>query len=295
MTRYTPQWLQQGTYAASVDRRLIGFVFPTGAVAGCKVSVASGMTVNIAAGQVAVPTQNNTGATLCSSDATEQVALTAAPAAGQNRYDVIVCQPRGNDLDGGGNNDFVFTVVTGTAAASPTVPTVPAGQYALAQIYVPGGSASVTTGNITDRRNLQAKDIYARAHLNANTAFAAATTVPFNTATRDPLGMFSSANKGFTVPAAGHYLVSAVVDLVSTATAPAWGQTVLYKNGLAVANGWLGFCSLGNWDFFGSLSEIVVCNAGDSLLIWANGGNVASFVGDAAGYKTYFTIQYLHP
>lgn len=153
MTRYTPQWLQQGNYAASVDRRLIGSIWPASAVSGCAVTVASGMTVNIAAGQVAVPSQNNTGSTLCTSDATEQVSLTAAPAAGTNRYDVIVCQPRGNDLDGGANNDFVFAVITGTAAASPTVPAVPAGQTALAQIYVPGGSASVTAGNIADRRN----------------------------------------------------------------------------------------------------------------------------------------------
>jgi hypothetical protein len=55
-------------------------------------------------------------------------------------------------LDGGANNDFLFTTVTGTAAASPSVPAVPPNAVALAQIYVPGGSASVTAGNIVDRR-----------------------------------------------------------------------------------------------------------------------------------------------
>jgi hypothetical protein len=64
----------------------------------------------------------------------------------------VIVQARGNDLDGGANNDFVFTTVTGTAAASPTVPAVPNNAVALAQIYVPGGSASVTAGNITDVR-----------------------------------------------------------------------------------------------------------------------------------------------
>jgi hypothetical protein len=110
------------------------------------------MSANVALGQVAVPTANNTGATLCTSDAVENVTLNPAPGAGSNRYDLIVCHPRGNDLDGGLNNDFVFEVVTGVAQATPAIPAVPAGTLALAQIYVPGGSASVSAGNIVDRR-----------------------------------------------------------------------------------------------------------------------------------------------
>jgi hypothetical protein len=152
MTRYSPLWLQQQTYAASVDRRLPGALWPTAATTGCAVTVSSGMTVNVAAGTVAVPTANNTGTVLCASDAVEPVTLAAAPAAGTNRYDLVICQARGNDLDGGANNDFLFTTVTGTAAASPTIPAVPNNAVALAQIYVPGGSASVTSGNITDIR-----------------------------------------------------------------------------------------------------------------------------------------------
>ena len=152
MTRYTPQWLQAGSYAASADRRLIGALWPQPASSGCAVAVQSGMTVQVAAGLIAAPSQNNTGTTLCYSDATEPVTLAAAPGAGTNRIDLVVCQPRGNDLDGGANNDFVFAAVTGTAAASPAVPATPAGQVALAQIYIPGGSASVTAGNITDVR-----------------------------------------------------------------------------------------------------------------------------------------------
>jgi hypothetical protein len=152
MTRYTPLWLQNGSYAASVDRRLVGALWPAGAVTGCAVSPSTAMTLNIAAGQVAVPSQNNTGSTLCSSDAIEQVTLATAPGSGTNRYDLVICQPRGNDLDGGANDDWIFSTVTGTAATTPAVPAVPAGALALAQVYVPGGSASVTAGNITDVR-----------------------------------------------------------------------------------------------------------------------------------------------
>jgi len=109
------------------------------------------MVVNVAAGQIAVPTGNNTGSMLCSSDAVEAVTVSAAPV-GNNRIDLIVCQARGADVDGGANNDFVFAVVTGTAAASPVAPAVPANAVALAQIYVGSGVASIIAANITDIR-----------------------------------------------------------------------------------------------------------------------------------------------
>ena len=154
MTRYTPQWLQSGSYSGSQDRRLIGAIWPAAASSSCAVTANAGlMTVNVAPGQVAVPSQNNTGSTLCSSDGIETVGpLNAAPSSGTNRIDLIICRPRGTDLDGGGNNDFIFDFVTGTAAATPAVPATPAGTVALAQIYIPGGSASIAAGNVTDVR-----------------------------------------------------------------------------------------------------------------------------------------------
>lgn len=152
MTRYAPLWLQQATYPAAVDRRLPGVLWPAAAVTGCAVTAAAAMNANVAAGQVAVPTPNTTGTVLCVSDAVEVVTLAAAPGAGLNRVDLVVCQARGNDLDGGANNDFVFAPVTGIAAASPAVPATPPGAVALAQILVPGASASIVAGNITDVR-----------------------------------------------------------------------------------------------------------------------------------------------
>jgi hypothetical protein len=152
MTRYVPQWLQQGVYAAGVDRRLIGALWPSPASAGCAVTASSGMALNVAAGQVAVPTGNATGSALCSSDAVEVVTLAAAPTSPNNRIDLVVCQARGNDLDGGSNNDFIFTSVTGTAATTPAAPAVPANAVALAQISVAGNTAAIVAGNITDLR-----------------------------------------------------------------------------------------------------------------------------------------------
>ena len=152
MTRYTPLWLQPGSYPASLDRRLIAALWPGPASSGGAVTVASAMTLNVAALTAAVPSPNSSGSTLCYSDATEQVTLPAAPASGSNRIDLVTVHPRGNDLDGGVNNDWIVDSVQGAVAASPAVPATPAGQLALAQIYIPGGSAAVTAGNITDVR-----------------------------------------------------------------------------------------------------------------------------------------------
>ena len=213
MTRYAPQWLQVPTYSASQDRRLIGAIWPAPAASGCAVSVATAMTVNIAAGQVAVPTSNNTGSVLCSSDAVEQVTLAAAPGSGSNRIDLVICQARGNDIDGGANNDFVFSVVTGTAAASPAVPAVPANAVALAQILVPGGSAQVTAANITDRRpaGLPAdQTIAARMYPTGQTVIGnGVLSQVLQMTTEYMLGGFTLVNNALVVPVDGIYLCTA--------------------------------------------------------------------------------------
>jgi hypothetical protein len=148
----TPQWLQNGVYPAGADRRLISAIWPQAMVSGLAVSAGAGMAVNVAAGQAVVPTPNNTGATLCTSDAVEVVALPVAPASGLNRIDVVTVHPRGNDLDGGASDDWILDVISSAAVASPVAPAVPAGQVALAQVYVAGGVASIVAGNITDAR-----------------------------------------------------------------------------------------------------------------------------------------------
>jgi hypothetical protein len=161
MTRYTPLWEQAGSYPASVDRSLIASVagaagYPL--VRGCAVTVSAGtMNMNIAPGAVIVPTPNNTGSVSCYSDAVEVVTSPVAPASGSNRIDVVICQARGNDLDGGSNNDFLFQVIAGAAATagSEVVPATPAGAVALAQVRVIGGAASLNAANLIDRRILQ--------------------------------------------------------------------------------------------------------------------------------------------
>jgi hypothetical protein len=126
-------------------------LYPAAAVSGCAVSPQSAMVLNIAAGQVAVPTGSPYETVLCTSTAVENVTLDPAPASGTNRIDLVVATARSADW-GGANEDFIFQKVNGTQAATPVAPAVPAQSVALAQVYVAGGSASVTAGNITDRR-----------------------------------------------------------------------------------------------------------------------------------------------
>jgi len=160
MTRYTPLWEQAGSYAASQDRMLLRAIFAGNTASnagdyinGMRVSVASGMTVNVAPGTAVVHVVSPVGSIVCVSDAVEQVTLAPAPPSGQSRWDGIIAQARGNDFDGGSNNDFVMTVVQGTPAASnPAFPAVPSQAALLAWVNVPGGAASLVAANITEAR-----------------------------------------------------------------------------------------------------------------------------------------------
>jgi hypothetical protein len=113
------------------------------------------MLLDIAPGSVACPSVNNTGTVLCHSDAVEHLTLDPAPPAGQDRVDMVICQSRGADLDGGINNDFVFAIVKGTPYTPPyngvrDDPPIPPGAVALARVGVVGGT--VTPGRIDDFR-----------------------------------------------------------------------------------------------------------------------------------------------
>lgn len=151
MARLTPLWQQQGSYPGSVDRRLIGALWPTGGVTGLAVTATgSSMNLNVAMGAAAVPDSAFPGAAyLCASDAVETVTLAAA--SGQDRIDVVTVLPRDAAVSGT-NNDWILNVLQGTPGASPVAPAVPAGQLALAQVRVAQGSATVTAANITDLR-----------------------------------------------------------------------------------------------------------------------------------------------
>jgi len=153
MTRLAPLWQQGNNYPAAVDRGLISALFPSGGSSGHACAISSGtMNVTVALGLTAVPLTGTNGVELCRSDATETVTLQTAPAGGQNRYDLICVQVRDAAVDAGSNNDWIVSVVTGTAAASPAIPAVPNNAFCIAQVYVPGGVINLNTATLTDRR-----------------------------------------------------------------------------------------------------------------------------------------------
>ena len=151
MTRYQPLWQQTGTYQAVQDRYLMAGAWPAGGLAEVYPlatygiwSPASTLNVNIPPNTAFVPLNSpaGSGVAVCRWDASEQVTLSAGSGANP-RIDLIVCQVRDNTLDAGGNNDFIFSVVAGTPAATPAVPATPNNALAVGTVQVPTSAANL--------------------------------------------------------------------------------------------------------------------------------------------------------
>ena len=226
MARLSPQWLQADSYPGAADRQLITALWPAAASKGCAVSAGSGMAVNVAGGQVAVPASDGT-TVLCTSTAVEVVTLDPAPASGTNRIDLVICQARSTEF-GGTNEDFVFAKVNGAQASSPVAPAVPVNAVALAQVYVPGGSANVTAANITDLRGPSTaadKTIAARMYPTGQTVLANGTLGQvLNMTTEYMLGGFALVNNSLIVPADGIYFCTASLGWQSAGNPVGAGQ-----------------------------------------------------------------------
>jgi hypothetical protein len=165
MTRYTPMYEQLGTYTAVADRMFHGDILGAnvssmllsyGAFQVTQCGTGANMSVDVQPGRAMLQGNfmANEGAYYLWSDAVENVVIAAAPGAGQERYDVIVAQVRNGFIDGGNNNDFLFTKIQGTAAAtgSATVPAIGTNQLKLAQVLVSANVTSILNAKITDFR-----------------------------------------------------------------------------------------------------------------------------------------------
>lgn len=155
-----PLWMQNLPYSASADRSALSAIFDAGVVGAGDLLVAqraagTNMSVDVAAGYVAVPgtTAVDQGTYLCYNPAPVNVSLDPAPSAGTSRYDLIIAQVRDAQADLGANNDWQITVVTGTAASTPTEPSIPDSSVILARVVVFSTTAAITTAtNIVNRR-----------------------------------------------------------------------------------------------------------------------------------------------
>lgn len=162
MTLYAPLHEQNLSYSATLDRQLIDVVFARAGIvsvndlAVSQRGAGANMSVDVAAGRCVVTGTDaaGQGKYLCWSDAVTNVTIATAPGTGLSRIDLIVAQVRDADQNGGANNDWIITKITGTAASSPSAPSAPPSSYVLAQVAVAANVTSIVTANITDKRSI---------------------------------------------------------------------------------------------------------------------------------------------
>jgi len=111
------------------------------------------MSVNVAAGvgYVRGTSVSLQGAYRCYNDATVNKSITAAHAT-LPRKDLIVAQVQDDIHDASGFNRWIISVVDGTAAASPSDPTIPASSMKLARVNVAAADTAITNAEIDDLR-----------------------------------------------------------------------------------------------------------------------------------------------
>ena len=111
------------------------------------------MAVQVAAGIAYVPGSEGSkqGVYCCINDGNVTVSLD--PAHGSlPRIDAIIVQVQDQNYSGG-DNTWVITKVTGTAASLPVAPALPVNSLVLAHASVAAGDTAITNSEITDRRH----------------------------------------------------------------------------------------------------------------------------------------------
>jgi hypothetical protein len=155
--RTPPSWLQNGSHPAENDRlSMQSIIATTGIIGTSSLAVTQagtpGMAVQVAAGWGAIVGDytTNMGVYQFYNDAATQLSVTAANPTNP-RIDRVVVTVNDSYYTGATNN-VTFTVVAGTAAASPTAPATPTNSISLATIAVAAGATSILNANITDTR-----------------------------------------------------------------------------------------------------------------------------------------------
>jgi hypothetical protein len=113
---------------------------------------AGAMSVDVASGIAHVPGDESAaqGTYVCINDAA--VTLTIATADGaDDRIDAVVATVR-DSFYSGGDDDWLLQVITGTAEAVPSLPTLPNNSLLLAEVLVQASVTTILDADITDRR-----------------------------------------------------------------------------------------------------------------------------------------------
>ena len=172
--RTPPLYLQAGSHSAENDRLgLYGLVGTQGVGAGTgEMAVAQsgtpGMSVVVAAGWAWVlgTTTATQGMYSTYNDAAVTLAIATAPSV-NTRID-RVCLTIRDAAYSGASNDVILQVITGTAAASPVAPALPASSLSLATVLVGTNVTSILNANITDGRTRAALSLSASSSSGAS-------------------------------------------------------------------------------------------------------------------------------
>ncbi|WP_298330328.1 hypothetical protein [Haloactinopolyspora sp.] len=252
-----PFVLQNASHSAALVRQAVASLkgarlpgtytnnaWPAGVVGAGDLAVSANstpnMSVNVAAGQawIAGSEAANQGLYYCFNDAPVNLVVAASDPTNP-RYDLVAATV----LDAayaGASNEWLLQVITGTAAASPVAPSLPANSLALALVSVPAAASSITSADIVFpiSQTAFAPPVY-DAPLQGNF------TVPANgtgaiypgTPNVDTVGGNDTTDHGFKVPPGcdGYYVVNAQM----TGSLPSAGefQVAIEVNGTVVRRG----------------------------------------------------------
>lgn len=162
------------THTAENDRTSIGALIAGASASGSLISrggVApalggalavtpnTALTLNIASGVIFVPGSESTkqGVYICTNDATDTITLDTAHGT-LPRIDRIIARVY-DAVYSGTTNTWILEKVTGTAAASPVAPTLPANSMGLALVSVAAAATTINSGNITDDRTFMGQGV----------------------------------------------------------------------------------------------------------------------------------------
>lgn len=151
-----PAWLQGGSHTAQGDRLVIGGMYgvdtPGGVIEGFDLSPGTpGVAVEVGPGIAVVNNPAPWGGPYhVGSDSTVTVALAASDPANP-RLDLLVAQVYDSAYFGA-EDKWALEVVEGTAGPNPVTPAVPDRALVLAEINIFAGAASLSAGDIADRR-----------------------------------------------------------------------------------------------------------------------------------------------
>ena len=164
MAAYNPPWtITASSQTAESYRRMLYYRSTArgGVFSGLAVSQHAGtpnMSVDVSEGAALVLGTEATyqGGYLCESQGVTTVTIAAAHAT-LNRLDLVVAKVQDAQYSGA-TNSWSLAAVTGTAAATPRYPTVPANAIVLAVVAVAPAATQILNASITDLRSASASD-----------------------------------------------------------------------------------------------------------------------------------------